>query len=513
MPDVTVDFIGQDDITPALNKIKGEIDGLAASAQTYLKYISDPAFGKPQPGPLTQAAMDAPKRAPKELLGATNELSEGMEEVGHKTRGLVQEMATFGEQFVKWGLIWQVLEQGIKLVGDAIGQFTSESKIAEQAQNSFGLSLEESQGYLQTYYDAAHKAGMTFDEWQKFAPPAIHALESVGLSAQDAVNETSNLGKFLDRTGVDMRKLAPAVELGTASFTQLAEAGRMMGPAWTQSIAAFEKMEATERDYQRDLEHAHTLMRQSIQDTEERANAIRGIAQETGVAGSAFKAFQEAGGKPSPWGVNLEIPITAAYGLSPEMQGALGRVADQMQQQFLQGEQQIAKELGVNLRDVQLAVQAGVPGFDEKSLGAARQRAQHEKDTSDEREFQEQNYQRQTEIEQDRLYFNRQVADSLHEQNNLIQAQPDAIKAAKMAEEDLVDSIHKATTEINKQNQDLSLGFALAGQEPTYGFPSAPQAPGAPGTTPSAPTGGEQVASEGTLQQILQMLSRVLTGG
>lgn len=383
--DITVRFEAQDDLSPVIDKINGELDKIG------------------------QGSVNRLQTAQKGLAESTREVSFATEQWGEL-------MAGIGYQIGAWNIGFFLAQKALDLMTDGFKNATTMAQdFTEQMNISRSSTAEEVQA-LDELKRAAEESGMNLgDDFTKFVMPSVRALEELGLTEKQAGEETKVLGQYMRAFGVDMRDLATKVELGTASFDDLLKAGLALGPMFEQEVLAWKKFEVAEAEGHDRLMRYRQTLNETYEDTQRLASAHEGFAASTGLASAAFKAFQSAQVINVPrQAVVAEIPRALAD--LPGGRAAFGKLLGEMQKDFKDGISQIAKEENLPEQLVRAGVKAGLPGFDEQSLLSAHKRAVEEKEIARHRSEEAEDFARRNAAEQERIKLNRDVEGSLKQQ-------------------------------------------------------------------------------------------------
>jgi hypothetical protein len=519
MPDIVYKFIADDELSPALLKIRDELEQLAKATA---------------PSASSWAGVNQQLAQTSHHIEHANFLTQQLEEF---VKGIGYTVGT-------WTLGFLAAEKAVELVGAAITNATTAEQMFVEQLNITRTSTEDQEGAFETFKKQALEGGLTFEEFNKSMMPTIKSLESLGESEYSAGEMGMVMGQYMKATGVDLRDIALKAELSTASFDDMIRAGNALGPAFGRWALSWKVYEQQLAEFNREHAREIQLDNESFAAGQRLAGARRGFAAQAGLEQTAFGAFQKAqqigyGGvwKTLPYEIEANLskymPAEMAKmfqqvpgGLTGQNRGAIVQLFKEMQEEFRSGMQQVAKETGLTEEAVKVGVKVGAPGFDEKSILAAHQRAQAESQILQAQAEETRHYEDQTERVKALAAGNEQLRAALKER-----AGWDDYSAKRMeAYANWAKTAAGAISEINKgwEQQTLKAGdffnmlrTGKLGNVPpenrtmlemlqasmSTGLPQAPAA-----AAPAPGTAGEMKVSDSVMSGKMDQLLSLLKG-
>jgi hypothetical protein len=367
MPDTTlsVKFVADDQITPAINNVKGQLNQLSA--------------------PTNQVAQSA------------REMGEAFRIAGVNLESMLTRMA------VRMGIML-VAHEAIRLLIQAYQEWAREEQEIQHIQAITQQSLSATRQEFTELRLSAEYLGL---DLQKQVVPSYMKLLEAGYSAQQADAMIQPLLKDLKQTGIDLTDVAIKADEGTASFKELAKAfGGLGQPEMAQWARQWEVATEAEKDYNRELEHYDRLLKEAHDDQQRLTDAQMGFASSAGLVKAAVRGtFGEFQGSAE------QLKAAQQAELSRLARGPAGRA---LGAQFGKGIEEIAKEEGLTRSEIQTMLQLKMISGEE--LISAAKRYDQEKQTALERQKQETQYQRTKAFDDARLNANRELTALLDKQ-------------------------------------------------------------------------------------------------
>jgi hypothetical protein len=459
MADVTVTIGAQDDgsLGAAINNAKTQLAGLQSTGGTYLHHF---ATEKPQPGPLTSAAMAqvAARQAAGPLglsMDAMKRGKEAIEELGRGFKGVQQDeeevaettgrtSSQFERMFTRIAerlVIFEAIRLALGAVKNAFMEAANAQDQFVQIQATTGQSVEQTEQSVDALEFIANKTGQSFS---KFVEPAFRGLINIGMGADQATAETLALSAALTRTGIDLSQIAQRAEFGKLSFEEMAKAFRgLEEPDLSRQMHDWAQAQQINEEYNKGLQRTHELaqrvwqdisreiqraaqdadrawarawedfernmqrvwqdydrrVQRANQDIDRLKNAQDNFASSIGLIKSVFeeKFPQEQTG----------TELAAAQ--QEELDNLQRKMGPRIKQQLRQGERQIAKEEGLSISEVEKMAKLRMISPEE--LMAASKRANEEARQAKDREAEDKRLGQQREAEDARREQQRQIED------------------------------------------------------------------------------------------------------
>ena len=304
-------------------------------------------------------------------LAGSNGLTQSLTNAGNAARQSGINFEAMIERMAVRMAIMFAFREIIKQIADAIKEAATAEEDFLHIQN---MNMESTAKTEERFSELKQIADETGQDLEKTVIPAFVKLRESGMMPDEALQETRVINAELEKTGVNLTDIAAKAKIGTLGFADIAKAAAgLQIPQLGEWANGVMQMEQAEKQYNQELEHTHQLTERTIQDQERLGQAHEQFAAKTGLAQSAFKAFQTAGARPTAFAT-----IPTALADLPGGTHAFSQLLGDMQKKFQQGIQQIAKEENLPLRTIQMAVRGGLAGFDEQSLLAAQRRSVEE---------------------------------------------------------------------------------------------------------------------------------------
>ena len=378
---------------------------------------------------------------------------------GPLERGMHELTAGIGYQVGLWNVGFMAASKAIEFVADAFKNASNLQQNFIQQMNVTRTSTQEQTAAFEGLKKAAEEAGMGLGEdFQKFVMPAVRSLEELGLSQNQAKEEMKVMGQYVHTSGEDLRDLATKAEMGTASFNDLLKAGQAFGGEFQQGVLAWNKWTIAEQQATLQLQRFRQVQSEAFADTQRLTGAHEEFAQSTGLAGSVFQSFKERVGAPGGMAARFNIPPELAN-LGPGAYWNFQKLAGEQQKRLQEGLAQMAKEENLPLQQVQFAVRGGLPGFGEKELLNASQRARQEGEIARIRSDQADDFERQNAAEQARLGLNAQFRGIIKEQPGFEAYAADRLKGLQAWRDSLPAQAKKVGDTVT--NLGVGIGDAL----------------------------------------------------
>jgi len=407
MADVTV-TVGVDasQATAAMAQIDQQLLSKGRQISEALSSGVIPPGGRALMSPEDLRALEAYEASIKKVSAATEEAGKSSQRAGINFDAMAERMVARLVILETVRIVIEQIKDAILECANAESNFVHIEEITQQTN-------QETQ---KTFADLKAIANATGQDLNKVVAPAFIQLTQAGFDVREATEYTNVFMAALEKTGINALDAGIKAREGAAGFQDLTKAFAALGmpdaAKWAQSWI---QAQAAERVYEQGLERMHELEQRAFQDAERLAGAHEEFASATGLAGAAFKAFQQVQTS-TRGGIAPYVTIPKALADLPGGQQAFGQLLGEMQKRYAQGMDQIAREEHLPAALVRAGVGAGIAGFDERSLLAAQKRAVEEQNIDKTRKVQDERYERTKAFEDARVNANTLVTQAMQNQ-------------------------------------------------------------------------------------------------